>query len=265
MARRSKRTKSILRRVFRFLIRPRVVGFVLLVVLLSPLYMYYSHDVSRLNEEWPHVVLPKEQGDSADYEFKKTPPKYWVRLNQISSYAKWAVILSEDWGFYGHKGVDFEELKKAVDESLHERRMVRGASTISQQVVKNVFLSSNRSVIRKVHEIILTQKMEESVSKQRILETYFNIVELGPNIYGIRQASYYYFRKHPSALNPREAAFIAMLLPSPKRYSMSFRNRQLTRFARSRIRAILLKLKWGKIINEEQRQMWNASRFSWER
>ena len=265
----ARRSKSILRRLIRsllrLLMRPRVIGLILLIGLLSPLWMYYSHDVSRLNKEWPHVILPKEKGESADYEFKNKPPNYWVRLNQISSYAKWAVILSEDWGFYGHKGVDFDELKKAVDESMRERRMVRGASTISQQVVKNVFLSSNRSIIRKVHEIILTQKMEEQVSKQRILETYFNIVELGPNIYGIRQASYFYFRKHPSALNPREAAFIAMLLPSPKRYSMSFRNRQLTRFARSRIRAILLKLKWAKIINEEQRQMWNGARFSWER
>lgn len=244
---------------------PQVLGFGLLLGLLTPVWMYYSHDVSRLNREWPHVVLPKDKGDAADYQFQSTPPKYWVKLNQISSYAKWAIILSEDWGFYKHEGVDFDELKKAVDESLKERRMVRGASTISQQVVKNVFLSSNRSVIRKAHEIILTQKMEQAVPKQRILEAYFNIIELGPGIYGIRQASYHYFRKHPSALNPREAAFIAMLLPSPKRYSMSYRNRQLTRFARSRIRAILLKLKWAHIISEEQRQFWNGARFEWER
>jgi monofunctional biosynthetic peptidoglycan transglycosylase len=245
--------------------RGRLVGAILLIVLLTPVYMYYSHDVSRLNREWPHVIIPPDLKETADYELQAKPPRYWVKLNQISTYAKWAVILSEDWGFYGHKGVDFDELKKAVDESLRERRMVRGASTISQQVVKNVFLSSNRSVIRKAHEIILTHKMEEVVSKQRILEVYFNIVELGPGIYGIRNASYYYFKKHPSALNPREAAFMAMLLPSPKRYSMSYRNRQLTRFARSRIRAILLKMKWARIISEEQRQMWNSSRFAWER
>jgi len=245
--------------------RGRLLAVAFLFVLLTPVYMYFSHDVSKLNREWPHVIIPKDLSDGADYEFEPKPPRYWVKLNQISTYAKWAVILSEDWGFYGHKGVDFDELKKAVDESWRERRMVRGASTISQQVVKNVFLSSNRSLIRKAHEIILTQRMEEVVSKQKILEVYFNIIELGPGIYGIRNASYYYFKKHPSALNPREAAFIAMLLPSPKRYSMSYRNRQLTRFARSRIRAILLKMKWARIISEDQRQYWNGARFGWER
>lgn len=237
----------------------------LVLVILSPIYMYFSDDVSRLTTEYPHVIIPKDITDSADYELKPKKPSYWVTLNQISSYGKWAIILSEDWGFYSHQGVDFEELKKAIDESVKERRLVRGASTISQQVVKNVFLSSSRSIIRKIHEIILTRKMEKVVQKRRILEVYFNIVEFGPKIYGIRNASYHYFRKHPSALNPREAAFLAMLLPSPKRYYVSYKNRQLTRFARSRIRAVLQKMKWGRIISEEQRRLWLNERFSWER
>ena len=260
----ARRPRRLIYRFIRFWNVPRFIGLMVAIMVVTPVYMYFSHDVSRLNTEYPHVIIPEDLDDGADYEFQAKAPKYWVRLNQISSYAKWAIVLSEDWGFYKHKGVDFEELRKVVDESVKERRLVRGASTISQQVVKNVFLSSSRSIVRKVHEIILTQKMEKAVSKQKILETYFNIVELGPRVYGIRNASYYYFKKHPSALNPREAAFIAMLLPSPKRYSVSYKNRKLTRFARSRIRAILLKLKWARIINEDQRQMWNGARFSWE-
>ncbi len=243
----------------------RFAGFAISFVLLSPVYMYFSRDVGRLEKEWPHVIMPEDPTDGADYEFKPTPPPYWVRLSQISSYGKWAIILSEDWGFYRHEGVDFEELRKAVDESLKEGRLVRGASTISQQVVKNVFLSSQRSLWRKAHEIVLTQKMEKVVSKQRILETYFNIVEFGPGIYGIRKASYHYFRKHPSALNPREAAFLAMMLPSPRRYYVSFRQKHLTRFARSRIRSILRKMKWAGIISGEQMHAWNGARFYWER
>lgn len=251
------------RRLWRRLIGFRVFVGLLAMVLLSPLYMYFSHDVERLSREWPQVVPRGEDG--VDYEFVAKPPPYWVRLNSISHYAKWAIILSEDWGFYKHAGVDFEELKKAVDESVKEKRMVRGASTISQQVVKNVFLSSSRSLWRKAHEIVLTQKMEKVVPKQRILETYFNIVEWGPGIYGIRAASQHYFRKHPSALNPREAAFLAMLLPSPKRYYVSFRNKKLTRFARSRITSVLRKMKWARIISEEERQMWVTSPMAWER
>lgn len=252
------RRKALLRRLvgYRFL-----VGLIA-IILLSPLYMYFSHDVSRLNNEWPHVV--READEEVEYDLRPSTPKYWVRLNQISHYARWAVVLSEDWGFYKHQGVDFEELKKALDESLRERRFVRGASTISQQVVKNVFLSSSRSLWRKAHEMVLAQKMERVVDKKRILETYFNIVELGPGIYGIQQASYHYFRKHPSALNPREAAFIAMLLPSPKRYYVSFRQKRLTRFARSRVRSILTKMRWAKIISYDDWVLWNQARLGWE-
>ncbi len=251
------------RRLWRRLIGFRVFVGLLGVALLSPLYMYFSHDVAELNTAWPQVV-PRDEG-RVDYAFAAKPPPYWVKLNGISHYAKWAIILSEDWGFYKHAGVDFEELKKAVDESVREKRMVRGASTISQQVVKNVFLSSNRTLWRKAHEIVLTQKMEKVVPKQRILETYFNIVEWGPGIYGIKAASQHYFRKHPSAINPREAAFLAMLLPSPKRYYSSFRQKRLTSFARMRVKSVLRKMKWAKIITEEERQMWVASPMAWER
>jgi monofunctional biosynthetic peptidoglycan transglycosylase len=234
---------------------------VLVTTILIVSYMYFSVDVNELNSHYPHVVV-LEKG--ADYEMKPKAPHYWVRLDQISKMGKWAVILSEDWGFYDHDGVDFKQLQKAIEESVKEGKLVRGASTISQQVVKNVFLSSRRSVIRKVHEIILARKMEQYVPKHKILEVYFNIVELGPKIYGIRNASYHYFGKHPSALNPREAAFIAMLLPSPVKYSESFRRKKLSPFVQRRIRDILLKMKMAKLITEEERQLWLDSRFDWE-
>lgn len=92
-------------------------------------------------------------------------------------------------------------------------------------MVKNVFLSSERTISRKIHELILTHKVEQVLTKDKILEVYLNCIEFGPNIYGIREASYHYFKKHPSALNPREAAFLAMLLPSPKGYYISFKRK----------------------------------------
>ena len=225
-------------------------------------YMYFSVNVSELNTYFPKVVM---EAESVDYVMQAKAPNYWVSLNQISSFAKWAIILSEDWAFYQHQGLDFLQLQNAIETSVKEKRLVRGASTISQQVVKNVFLSSKRSMIRKLHEVILTRKMEQQVPKQRILETYFNIVELGPKVYGVKNASYYYFKKHPSALNPRESAFIAMLLPSPKKYSESFRRKKLSPFVKKRIRDILIKLKMAKIITEEQRLEWMSTRFDWER
>ncbi len=224
-------------------------------------YMYFSVDVSELNTHWPKVVFVDEK---VDYVMEPKPPAYWVNLNQMSPYTKWSIILSEDWGFYQHQGLDYKQLQDAIETSVKEKRLVRGASTISQQVVKNVFLSSKRSIIRKFHEMILTRKMEQQVPKQRILETYFNIVELGPKIYGVKNASMYYFKKHPSQLNAREAAFIAMLLPSPKKYSESFRRKNLSPFVKRRIRDILLKLKMAKIISEEERQAALEARFDWE-
>jgi monofunctional glycosyltransferase len=235
---------------------------VLIATILVFSYMYFSVDVSEMNTHWPHVILEKDK--PADYEMQPTAPKYWVKLNQISSMAKWAIVLSEDWSFYEHQGVDFLQLKNAIETSVKERRLVRGASTISQQVVKNVFLSSKRSLIRKLHELIITRKMEQQVSKEKILETYFNIVELGPKVYGIKNASYYYFNKHPSMLNPRESAFIAMLLPSPVKYGESFRKKKLSDFVKKRIKDILAKLKLAKVITEEEMYVWLDSRFYWE-
>jgi monofunctional glycosyltransferase len=236
-------------------------GLMLLIFVLIFSFMYFSADVSLLNTHYPSVYMVEEQ---ADYQLQSKPPKDWVKLNQISPYARWAVILSEDWSFYQHQGVDFQQLQNAIEASVKEKRLVRGASTISQQVVKNLYLSSRRSVIRKLHEIVLTRKMEQQVPKEKILEAYFNIIELGPKIYGIHQGSFHYFKKHPSKLNPREAAFLAMLLPSPKKYSESFRKKKLSPFVRNRLRDILLKMKMAKIITEEEREEWLDARFEWE-
>lgn len=232
----------------------------IILLFLSPLYMYFSHDVQKLAKDYPHPTI---SSDSISFEVKSGKPKNWVTLNQISSYAKWAIILSEDWAFYQHGGIDVEQIKVALNEMMEEKRF-RGASTITQQMVKNVYLSEDRTLWRKLHEVILAQKVEKVLSKSRILEIYLNVIEFGPGIYGIKQASYHYFRKHPSALNPKESAFLAMLLPSPKRYYISYRKKKLTNFARERINAILTKLRMGKVISPEEYEAQKGSRLNWE-
>jgi monofunctional biosynthetic peptidoglycan transglycosylase len=223
--------------------------------------MYFSEDTEKLKSEYPHLEM-----DNRDPYFviKASRPLSWVNLGQISSFARGAIVLSEDWGFFEHNGIDVDQIKVAVQEMIEGHRF-RGASTITQQMIKNLYLSNSRTILRKLHEIILAQKVERVLSKNKILEIYLNIIEFGPGIYGIKAACYHYFKKNPSSIDPREGAFLAMLLPSPKRYYLSYKKRKLTTFARKRINAILEKMRMGKVINSSQSREYKLSRLSWER
>lgn len=232
----------------------------LLLLLLCPLYMYFSHDPEDLKSLYPQV---SEKENEVMVELKSKRPQNWAPLSGISRYGKWAIIISEDWSFYQHQGIDVNQIKVALEEMLEDQRF-RGASTITQQMVKNVFLSESRTLWRKVHELILAQKTEKLLTKDKILETYLNCIEFGPHIYGIKNASYHYFKKSPKWLSPREAAFLAMLLPSPKRYYVSFKKKHLTPFALKRVNSILDKLRMAKIISRDQYEVQRKSRFSWE-
>ena len=225
----------------------KLAGIGIFLILLSPLYMYFSHDVYELSSGYP-----------------QSHKKDWVSLKQISKYGIWSIVLSEDWGFYQHEGIDLKQIKVALGEMVEGDRF-RGASTITQQMVKNVYLTEDRTLWRKLHEIILAQKVEKVLHKNRILEIYLNVIEFGPEIIGIKKASYHYFKKHPSELNPREAAFLAMLLPSPKRYYISFKNRKLTPFAVERVNDILVKMRMGKILTPSEYLMWKSYKFKWEK
>ena len=146
----------------------------------------------------------------------------YVALNDISKYLVDAILISEDVSFYHHNGFDWYELKQSVVTDLERGKFARGGSTITQQLAKNLFLSGEKSITRKITEAYLTYKLEHTFSKNQILEKYFNIIELGPNIYGIKQASEHYFHKSPSQLTFLEGAYLAQLLPNPITYSKSF-------------------------------------------
>jgi monofunctional biosynthetic peptidoglycan transglycosylase len=231
-----------------------------LLILIILLSLYFSHDVSLLQTLYPAVEV---SADKVTYHLEAKAPSYWVRLKDISPYAKGAIIVTEDWSFYEHEGVDFEQLKDALGD-INTGKRLRGASTITQQMVKNVLLNSDRSLWRKLHELILARKVEHHLDKKRILEIYLNSIQYGPHHFGIRSAANYYFGKHPRALTPRESAFLAMLLPSPTKYSVSFRRKRLTPFARTRIEEILIKMRMGKIITPAMYQSERDQKFSWE-
>jgi monofunctional biosynthetic peptidoglycan transglycosylase len=137
---------------------------------------------------------------------------------------KWAVILAEDSNFYRHEGIDVKAIKNAIKHDLEKKSFEHGASTITQQVAKNLFLSREKTISRKIKEIILARRMEEELTKGRILELYLNVVELGPMVYGVGRGARYYFGKPASALTPRECAFLAAMLPGPRIAYNPYRN-----------------------------------------
>jgi len=140
----------------------------------------------------------------------------WTPSGRIPSEMKWAVILAEDENFYKHEGFDVKAIKNAIKYDLEKKSLKRGASTITQQTAKNLFLSREKTISRKLKEIYLAWRMEQELTKGRIIEFYLNVVELGPMVYGIGHGSLYYFGKPASALTPRECAFLAAMLPGPR-------------------------------------------------
>lgn len=172
----------------------------------------------------------------------------YVRLDNVSPLAKRAIIVSEDGTFYSHSGFDWYELRQSLIKNLRNFKYVRGGSTITQQLAKNAFLSSDKTLFRKLLEAFTAHRIEKMYSKDFILEKYLNMVEFGPNIYGIKPASQKYFSKPPSQIHLLEAVWLAHLLPNPKIYSQGIREGQLTPYSRDRVKILLQRLlKYGDI------------------
>lgn len=163
----------------------------------------------------------------------------YVPLNRISQNLQRAVILTEDSAFWDHGGFDLKEMQRSLEKNMQKGSFVRGGSTITQQLAKNLFLSSEKTLQRKALEAVITLQLEKHLSKKEILERYLNVVEFGPNLFGVKKASQYYFKKDPASLTVIESAFLAFLLPSPQKYSVSFFKKNLTPFARKRLRDIV--------------------------
>lgn len=176
----------------------------------------------------------------------------YVKLQNISSYLPKTIILTEDSTFYTHRGFDWNSIEKNARDGWEAGAFKRGGSTITQQLAKNMFLTKDRTFIRKGLEALITDRIEGTLSKKEILERYLNIVEFGKNIYGVKAASKFYFQKSPAQLSIVESAFLAMLLPSPIKYSQSYFRKELTSFARKRMSQIIENMYRYHRINEEE-------------
>ncbi|MFZ6862338.1 monofunctional biosynthetic peptidoglycan transglycosylase [Undibacterium sp. Ji67W] len=193
-----------------------LVGVPLLLVLLLQAYFFLQiawwvnfnpsstsfmrHQLSVLQEKNPDAKLQHQ----------------WVPYNRISNNLKRAVIASEDDSFVDHEGVDWEAMQKAYEKNQKKGKVVSGGSTITQQLAKNLFLSGERSYLRKGQELIITYMLELCMSKERILEIYLNSVEWGVGVFGAEAASQHYYHVNAASLSVAQAARLAVMLPKPR-------------------------------------------------
>ena len=162
----------------------------------------------------------------------------WVPYNRISEHLKRAVVAAEDAKFLDHEGFDWEAIQKARQKNEERGKVVAGASTITQQLSKNLFLSGSRSWLRKAQEAAITWMMERTLSKRRILEMYLNVAEWGEGVFGAEAAARYHFGASASALGPEQAAYLAAVLPSPRRYERA----KVTPYIAGRVDTILARM-----------------------
>jgi len=175
---------------------------------------------------WPDVEALKDRNPESTafidryLERSGTSSVAWhpVPASRISPCLKEAVLVGEDLEFFSHEGFSTYEIKQAIKQAIEEQEAPRGASTITQQLAKNLWLSPSRDPMRKAREVLLTKQLEHDLGKTRILELYLNVVEFGPGVYGAEAAARYYFGKPASALTERESAMLAASLPRPRQW-----------------------------------------------
>ena len=153
----------------------------------------------------------------------------WVPYARISQHLKRAVLVAEDDAFWDHEGVDLEQIRQSIEVNMQRGRAVRGASTITQQLAKNLYLSPSRDPLRKLRELIIARRLEAALTKVRILEIYLNVIEWGDGIWGVEGASRTYFGIPASAIGPDQAALLAGAIASPRRLNPARPSRGLLR------------------------------------
>ncbi len=191
-----------------------VIGLVLLYQLWIFAHVLWWIDHNPASTAFMEAGLVRQQERNPDAELRHK----WVSYARISIHLKRAIVAAEDARFLEHEGFDVEGIQKAVRKNLKKGRLVAGGSTISQQLAKNLFLSGERSFIRKGQEAVITLMIESTWSKRRILEVYLNVIEWGNGIYGAEAAARRYYRTSAANLNRDQAARMAAMVPNPRWY-----------------------------------------------
>jgi len=223
--------------------------FVIAVVFLGYEWITFP-DVRPLADRMPATTAFMEHRKAAlRSEGKDDTLSYQpVSYSQISPYLRRAVLVAEDNDFYEHSGVDMTAMKEALERDWQRGRITHGGSTITQQLAKNLYLSSSRNPLRKIEEYFIARSLERHLSKKRILELYLNVVEMGERVYGAEAAARHYFHVPARGLSPQQAALLAGCLPNPRVMVPGAPNQRL----RARQRMILGRMRrWGYAVERE--------------
>jgi len=174
-------------------------------------------DVAPLADRKANLTITVRDWQGNEHPFVLGPQNPdWTPLTTLPEELPWAVIVAEDANFYKHNGFDPEAIREALLYDLEQKRLALGASTITQQLAKNLYLSREKSFVRKLRELAIAWQLEQQLGKERILELYLNLVELGPLVHGVGAGTRYHFAKPASSLSPAEAAYLAAILPGPR-------------------------------------------------
>lgn len=184
----------------------------------------------------------------------KSNSKYrWISLDKINRDLIYAIVFSEDTTFFEHQGINYQAIIDSFAKNLKDGAYTRGASTISQQVAKNIFLTQEKTINRKLKEIFITKDLEKNLTKNQILELYLNLAEFGPEIYGVYSAGRVYFDKNPSQINAVEGAFLAIFLPSPKKFYYSIvQNKFITKKQIRKIQNVIKTFRYKEMIGPDK-------------
>ncbi|MGE3842157.1 MAG: monofunctional biosynthetic peptidoglycan transglycosylase [Vicinamibacterales bacterium] len=198
----------------------------------SGVYVYATlPDVRPLVRENPRTTAFMEMRAAEDRAHVQPSKRdwRWVPYGRISDQLRRAVLVAEDAAFWQHEGIDFEQIRESMEVNLERMEFARGASTITQQLAKNLYLSPSRNPVRKVREWLITRRLEAVLSKRRILELYLNVIEWGDGVWGAEAAARSYFRKPAAAVGPAEAALLAGAIINPRIFNPLRPNARLLR------------------------------------
>lgn len=223
----ARKAKSVAKRILKVLVALAAVGFAYLA------YVYLTlPDVRSLAQTNPTTTafMEARKREAADAGRAKFQIRHrWVPYNQISSNLRRAVIVTEDAGFYDHDGIDLNELKASLEKNWEEGQLLRGGSTITQQLAKNLYLSESRNPMRKVTELLIARRLEAALTKRRIFEIYLNMIEWGDGIFGCEAAARAYFGGPCASLSVDQAALLAGAIINPRIHSPAKPTRRLLR------------------------------------
>ena len=219
----SSKVKSFFLSAYNFIIKRRIISLflTLTLILLTMILSFFLSlpDVREFLKEIPVTTSMIDQriNENSSQNRNLRVLKKWAPFDQIPPFLKRTVIVSEDIDFYNHKGIDYYELKESIKKNFSSGKKSRGGSTISQQLAKNLYLSTEKSYYRKIKEFFIAKRLEKHLSKNRILELYLNVIEFGRGIFGVEAASEFFFSKRVDQLSNIEIIRLISVIPKPLR------------------------------------------------